>query len=389
MSYSVLVTGDFCPAMDPPPFMPGASKGLHELYGGGLDLIRQSDLAITNLECPLTNSSQAISKIGPSLKAPPECIQSLAEAGFGLVTLANNHIYDYGRQGLIDTLEVCRKYKLETVGADETLIKSQQTWFTKINGRVLAVVNIAENEWNSATLQHGGSHPMNIINNARTIRAAAETSEFVLLIIHGGNELFTYPSPRTVEQYRFYAEQGATAIVAHHPHCIQGYEVHRGVPIFYSLGNFIFPYKRRIDSLWFEGFAVKLVFESRREPLFEIYPYQQLRDRTGLRWYENSEITDFMQRLENISQPLGDQAKLNEFWRIQAKNNALKFMWYLSHGSKPAQGIRRGLQYLGLLGPLVRLGKRTNQLRLHLVRCESHRDIILHALKQIVYKNED
>ena len=94
----ILVSGDFCPV--------GRSENLinnfalYETFGDLIPLIRESDISITNLECPLTNSENAIEKTGPSLKASLNVARFLKEAGFNLVTLANNHIMDYGVEGL-------------------------------------------------------------------------------------------------------------------------------------------------------------------------------------------------------------------------------------------------------------------------------------------------
>ena len=61
------------------------------------------------------------------------------------------------------------------------------------------------------------------------------------MIVHGGHECYNLPSPRMQKQYLFYADQGADIVVGHHTHCISGYEVYKGVPIYYSLGNFCLP----------------------------------------------------------------------------------------------------------------------------------------------------
>src|SRR5690554_8220427 len=81
---------------------------------------------------------------------------------------------------------------------------------------------------------------MNIIYNTNQIKEAKATHDKVIVIIHGGHEYYNLPSPRMQKQYRFYAEQGADIIISHHTHCISGKEVYKGVPIYYSLGNFLF-----------------------------------------------------------------------------------------------------------------------------------------------------
>jgi poly-gamma-glutamate capsule biosynthesis protein CapA/YwtB (metallophosphatase superfamily) len=76
---------------------------------------------------------------------------------------------------------------------------------------------------------------MDIIDNANQIKEAKATHDKVIVIVHGGHEYYNLPSPRMQKQYRFYADQGADFVVGHHTHCISGYEVYNGVPIYYSL----------------------------------------------------------------------------------------------------------------------------------------------------------
>jgi poly-gamma-glutamate synthesis protein (capsule biosynthesis protein) len=185
-------------------------------------------------ECPLTLSSNAIEKIGPNLKAHPDIANVLGAAGFG----ANNHIYDYGQQGLLDALKILKNSGLAYVGAGVDLKEAQEPFFTEIKGVRLSFINIGEIEFSSAGPGRGGANPMDLIDNFHQIQNAKRNADHVIVIIHGGHEYYHYPSPQTLKRYRFYAESGASVVIAHHTHCIGGYEVYKGVPIFYSLGNF-------------------------------------------------------------------------------------------------------------------------------------------------------
>lgn len=204
-----------------------------------LRLFSDSDFNILNLESPLTNAGDEhqILKTGPNLKASSDTIRVLDSLQTNLVTLANNHIYDYGDKGLFDTLELCKKHNIATVGAGLSLNKASKIFFEKINQTTIGVVNIAENEWGNANDNHGGANPMNIIANTRSIKEAKKLADIVILIIHGGHEFYHYPSPRMVEQYRYYAEQGASIIIGHHSHFISGYEILKECQFFW-VGKF-------------------------------------------------------------------------------------------------------------------------------------------------------
>ena len=104
---SILITGDFCPHKR---IEKEFLKGNYEsIYNGFQKVANGCDLVITNLECPLTLSNNPIKKTGPNLKANPECIEGIKFGGFNVVTLANNHIMDYGKQGLSETISLCKK----------------------------------------------------------------------------------------------------------------------------------------------------------------------------------------------------------------------------------------------------------------------------------------
>ena len=98
----VLFAGDFSPCRN---FESIALVKKTDILGDARSLIQQADISFTNLECPLTNHNTAINKSGPALKADPLCIEALKD--FSVIGLANNHILDYGKKGLEDTMKAC------------------------------------------------------------------------------------------------------------------------------------------------------------------------------------------------------------------------------------------------------------------------------------------
>ena len=235
---SILITGDFCPHKRiEQAFL---KKEYKDVFNGFEIITNDCDWAITNLECPLTLSNNSIEKTGPNLKAHPDCIEGIKFGGFNVVNLANNHIMDYGEQGLIDTINICEKNKIHYVGAGQNINKVSKPLYLTVKETKIAIVNFCENEWSIAGKNKAGANPLNPIINYYQIKEAKENSDFALVIVHGGNEQYKYPSPRMVETYRFFADCGANTVIGHHTHCPSGYERYNNVPIFYSLGNLIF-----------------------------------------------------------------------------------------------------------------------------------------------------
>lgn len=340
-----------------------------------LELFSASDFNILNLESPLTNtgSEYKLNKSGPNLKASPETIRVLNILKTDLVTLANNHIYDYGNKGIADTLSLCKNNNIATVGAGQTLSEASQTYFKKIKGVTIGVVNIAENEWCNADENRGGANPMNIIANTRSIKSAKELADIVVLIIHGGHELYYYPSPRMIEQYRFYAEQGASMIVGHHSHCISGYEIHNKVPIFYGLGNFLFDSKTEFEG-WHKGILLNVQINADKEIAWKLYPYKQGRNNFKVEILEGSEKAEIEDKIKRINTVISDPEKIKDEFEILISNqsNDILSMFSTSYfiDNRYFRSAVRKMR-------LERFFLRRAQLKsiLNYSRCEAHKDI--------------
>jgi poly-gamma-glutamate synthesis protein (capsule biosynthesis protein) len=368
---TVFVSGDFCPVAAPLNDMlktDAARSVFSDLY----DVIQKADVSITNLECPLTLSDEAIVKIGPHLKAHPEVGRVLTDAGFDVVTLANNHIYDFGQRGLCDTLETLRRCGLSHVGAGRDLEEARRTFYLEVRGIRLAIVNVAEIEFSCANSEHGGAHPMHDIDTSLCIREARRHADHVLLIVHGGHEFHPYPSPETLKRYRFYADRGASAVIAHHTHCMGGYEVHGGVPIFYSLGNLFFPCRGSVPQLWYEGYAVLLTV-SKAALSFEIVPYEQCKE--GSLSIGRARSGELLEAIHRISDALSSDAAIAEQWQAYAAGLS---SFYLAQISGVGQYRAMVFEKLGILQWLYR----RSQLRTvrQLLRCEAHREAARYVL---------
>src|SRR4051794_21637004 len=116
---TILVTGDFCPQERAAALvLEGRFAPLYNDFAG---VLRDNDLNITNLECALSDAGAAIGKTGRNLRASPACIDALRYGGFNVVTLANNHILDFGAAGPPAALAPCRGKRIASVGARGTL----------------------------------------------------------------------------------------------------------------------------------------------------------------------------------------------------------------------------------------------------------------------------
>lgn len=238
-------------------------------------IVRSVDYALLNFESPIVmHEALPIEKTGPNLRCTERAMECVAKAGFRCVTLANNHFRDFGQVGVEDTIASCRKYGVDYVGGGTNAKDAGRVLYKKINGHTLAVVNCCEREFSIADENQGGANPLNPIKHYYDIKEARQNAEYVIVVVHGGIEMFQYPTIEMKRIYRFFVDSGADAVVNHHQHCYSGYEEYHGKPIFYGLGNFCFDkLNSSTNEIWEKGYFVILSFDEKIS--YAIYPYQQ------------------------------------------------------------------------------------------------------------------
>lgn len=371
---NILIGGDFFPGRETETMVINSPSNL---WGDSIELFKASDLAIINLEAPLTKATDTIIKTGPSIKLSPACISALICAEINIVALANNHIRDYGDQGVKDTLITCKENNIDVVGAGKNLTDASKTLFKVVKGKTIAVINFAENEWASAKDSQFGANPMDIVENVRQIQNAKDKADIVLVIIHGGHEHYQYPSPRMVKQYRFYAESGATMVIGHHPHCISGYEVHQDVPIFYSLGNLFFPKETKFEK-WFEGMLLSVNISDDAGLEWSLVPYEQNRSGVYISLLKNEKKETFEKELNEINQVIADPDSLEKMWSNYSSEKSIRYLSFLITPTLTGKIIRK----IGMRLPSFFVKQFVPIL--NFIRCEAHRDLMVAALDEFV-----
>ena len=369
---SLLVVGDFSPQ--------GRLVDLHkqspkDIFGEFFSTIAGVDLAILNLEAPLCKPAQSIVKTGPALHGNPEVVSFIADSGFGLACLANNHILDYGPQGLAETMAGLHQAGIAQVGAGQNCEEAAQPYLADLGNRRVAILNFAENEWSTTRGDIPGACPIDPVRNFAAIQSARDQSDHLLVITHGGHERYALPSPGMQELFRFYIDAGADAVVNHHTHCTSGYEIHRGKPIFHSLGNFLFDSPQSRNGAWTQGMGVELTFEE-DEVSFQLHHFDQCTEIELFRVVDDKEISIRNQHLDRLNQIIKDPDALAERFSAMTSERERLYQAYLEPKLPRLIGAAQRRGWLPSL-----LSRRHRTLLLNLVRCESHREIILELLK--------
>ncbi|MEL7035452.1 MAG: CapA family protein [Cyanobacteria bacterium J06592_8] len=205
-----------------------------------LDEYRQVDVAMVNLENPLTRSTLRRPNKQFNFKADPEAVQVLTSGGIDIVNLANNHAMDYEAEGLIETLETLEEAGIHAVGAGRDLNEARRPEILEVKGQRIAYFGYYDADFHAADENTPGTNPRYDQRIASDIEAIRDQVDWIIVNFHWGVELAQYPGDWQIELARFTIDQGADLVVGHHPHVLQGAEIYKGRPIVYSLGNFIF-----------------------------------------------------------------------------------------------------------------------------------------------------
>lgn len=198
---------------------------------------------VYNLEAPITTATR-----GWPGTVNLKCESDHGRATFGraaaAVCLANNHIMDYGEQGLADTLRSLERAGVRHFGAGTLADNCNNPLVLEVDGRRVGLVGYVCRSAHPvfASAEHPGVAPIELERISRDIAAArAGGAERVVVSLHWGIEEVELPRPEDVRLAHTVVELGADLVIGHHAHCVQPFEVHRGTHVFYGLGNAVFP----------------------------------------------------------------------------------------------------------------------------------------------------
>lgn len=198
------------------------------------------DILCCNFEGPIVEKSTKMKKIGPNIKNNKNNAKKLIEDGFNLFCLANNHIYDYGKKGIEETINFLKCNNVDFVGAGINGDMYKE-YIKEINGIKIGILNYAENGFGAATENddYGYAYMLNY-NVKEKITNIKKQVDKLVIVVHAGAEHWDVPLPEIRNLYKKFIDLGADVIIGHHPHVPQGIENYNNGLIIYSLGNFAF-----------------------------------------------------------------------------------------------------------------------------------------------------
>ena len=209
--------------------------------------MREVDIMVANNEFPFTDRGTPTQDKAFTFRADTGTVSYLHDMGVDVAVLANNHIYDYGETGLLDTLDTLAEAGIPQVGAGRNLEEASAPLYFIVNDMKIALVAATQIErldnpdTKGATENSAGVFRCwNPDKLYETVARAKENSDFVIAYIHWGTENQAEPDWAQLEQAPRIAQAGADLIIGDHSHCLQGITYCGDTPVIYSMGNFWF-----------------------------------------------------------------------------------------------------------------------------------------------------
>lgn len=245
--------------------------------------MESADIMMINNEFPYTDRGTPVQGKKFTFRASPSSVSYLQDLGVDIVSLANNHAYDYGEQGFVDTLQTLKDARIPYVGAGMNEEEALQPVYYIINNMKIAFVSATQIEkgdypdTKGATKEAPGVfrcwNPEKLL---QVVAEAKENSDFVIVYIHWGTENQEGTDWAQDEQAPQIAAAGADLIIGNHPHLLQKIDVINTTPVIYSLGNFWF------NSKTIDTGIVKVTIDREGLQSFQFIPCLQSSCKTTL-----------------------------------------------------------------------------------------------------------
>lgn len=239
---TVALVGDI-QLMDVDPSIPAGER--HSSFRPVLDMLRRADLAVANLECALSATGTRADKAF-TFRAAPSRTADLRTMGIDAVSLANNHVLDFGASALLETLAALDSAGIAHAGAGRDLAAARRPVLITVKGVRIALLSYSSiTAMFFATERRPGTAPLDEATLAADIRRAAAQADQVIVSLHWGREGSDVPDDTMQRVTRLAFDAGATIVHGHHPHRMMGFARDDSGVAAYSLGNFLFGHSGR------------------------------------------------------------------------------------------------------------------------------------------------
>lgn len=261
-----------------------------------LNYLRTSDVFLINNEFTYGERGNPLSGKTWTFQASPSTVNLLKDMGADIVSLANNHVYDYGEIGFTDTMAVLDEAEIPYVGAGMNISEAAEGYYFIINGIKVGIVAASRAEKVSFTPvadynKAGVMGTYDSENFLKAVKFAKSQCDYLIAYVHWGTENSTKLETAQKEMAREYIDAGVDAVIGGHTHCLQGMEFYNGKPIVYSVGNFWF------NSKTLDSCVITVELDRDMNPEISILPLKQQNCETRLLTGEDAR--DLFDRVES------------------------------------------------------------------------------------------
>lgn len=208
------------------------------------DEISRADIFMVNQEFPFTERGTAAQDKQFTFRLPMSRLHLMNEMGIDIVTMANNHILDFGQEGLLDSCTALDSAGIRYVGAGPDLERARKLETIEVGGKTIGFLGTSrvymDGSWAAGAGHPGVFSTYDSRQAVESIRAARELCDYLVVYVHWGVERETTPREYQKVMGHEYIDAGADLVVGSHPHVLQPMEEYQGKTIVYSLGNFVF-----------------------------------------------------------------------------------------------------------------------------------------------------
>lgn len=279
--------------------MDSCENGIYDCFSEDLlELMNGMDVMMINNEFAYSERGEALKGKAFTFRADPSRAELLKVFGTDIANLANNHVYDYGPDALLDTVAALDDEGIPHVGAGANLAEASKPFYFICNGRKIAIVAATQIERSLNYTKEATETSPGVLKTlkadkfVKVIKQAKKNSDCVIAVVHWGTEGDSNYGRDQSSLAKEFVAAGADAIIGGHTHCLQGFEMMDGVPVIYSLGNF-----------WFSGSAqdtglAQVTIDEKGELTLSFIPCIQKNIRTELVTdeAEKQRIFDFMRQ---------------------------------------------------------------------------------------------
>lgn len=342
------------------------------------DYLNQPSYKIFNLEMPLTNKSTPIMKNGPALVARKDTINLYKKIGVNLLTLANNHIMDQGVQGLESTISLLDASGISYIGAGDNICSAKKAVIFGFGKYKVGVYACVEHEFSVAGIRTPGANPFDPLESFDHVSLLKQDCDYVIVLYHGGKELYRYPSPDLQRYCRKFVQKGADLVVCQHSHCIGCKEEYEEGTIVYGQGNFLFDHSE--NEFWKTGLLIEI------DEGFQISYVPVLKNGCSVQLADEAQAGIILEEFNYRGKQILEEDFIQQNYTEFAKK-MLNAYYSRSLGRIRKNIIFKIINKL-MKSSLVKFCYDTDSdlAMLNYIECEAHRELFAEGLRASIYK---